>query len=97
MSVRASGFATCDKGERYIKQLTSHWSHKFPTFFAEDIGTVQFSDTDQAHMAVAPDGIAITLTTADAETNLRLREVIEKHLDRFAFREGALVYDWTEK
>ena len=96
MSVRASGFAPCDKPERYIQQLVSHWSHKLTTAFADGTGTVEFSPADRAEMAVAPGGIAITLTTGDAEKNVLMRGVIEKHIDRFAFREGALAYVWTE-
>ena len=44
-----------------------------------------------------PEGIAITLTTADMEENERMRGVIERHIDRFAFREAPLTYDWTEQ
>ena len=48
-------------------------------------------------MTARPEGIAITLTTADMEENERMRGVIERHIDRFAFREAPLTYDWTEQ
>ena len=43
------------------------------------------------------EGIAVTLTTADQEENERMRGVIERHIDRFAFREAPLTYEWTEQ
>jgi hypothetical protein len=42
-------------------------------------------------------GIGITLTTADRDENVRMREVVEKHIDRFAFREAPLTYEWKDQ
>ena len=36
------------------------------------------------------------MTTADADENVRMRGVIERHIDRFAFREAPLTYEWKE-
>lgn len=95
----ATGFAKCDKPERYIQQLVSHWSHKMATSYDEGdgMGVFPFSDTETAVMTARPDGIAITLTTGDPERNLHLRGVIARHLDRFAFREAPLTYEWTDQ
>lgn len=101
MSVTANGFAPCDKAARYVQQLVSHWSHKMAASWqAEAAGghaEFPFSDTTRAAMDTSERGIVITLTTADADENLRMREVIERHLDRFAFREAPLSYEWTEQ
>jgi hypothetical protein len=94
----AQGFAKCEKPERYIQQLVSHWGHKMATSYDEGdgMGTFPFSDVTSAVMTARPGGIAITLTTADREENERMRGVIERHLDRFAFREAPLTYEWTD-
>jgi len=94
----AQGFAKCAKPERYIQQLASHWSHKMATSYDEGdgMGTFPFSDVTSAVMTARPEGIAITLTTADREENERMRGVIERHIDRFAFREAPLTYEWTD-
>ena len=42
-------------------------------------------------------GIGLTLTTADRAENERMRGVVERHIDRFAFREAPLSYEWTEQ
>ena len=98
-AVTAQGFAKCKKPERYIQQLVSHWSHKMATTYDEGdgMGVFPFSDTDNAVMTAREGGIAITLVTADQERNEHLRGVLERHIDRFAFREAPLSYDWKER
>lgn len=93
----ATGFAPCERPERYIKQLVSHWGHKMATHYDEGdgMGAFPFSDTESAVMTARPEGIAITLTTAEDDRNAHLRGVIERHLDRFAFKEAPLSYEWT--
>ena len=95
----AQGFAKCEKPERYIKQLVSHWGHKFATSYDEGdgMGAFPFSEHTNCVMTARPDGIGITLTTADHDENVRMRGVIEKHIDRFAFREAPLTYEWTDQ
>jgi hypothetical protein len=95
-AVTANGFAKCEKPERYIQQVVSHWSHKMATNYQDGVGTFPFSDTQSAVMTARPGGIAITLVTPDQESNEHMRGVIERHIDRFAFREAPLTYEWTE-
>jgi hypothetical protein len=95
-AVTARGFAHCQKPERYIQQVVSHWSHKMATSYADGVGTFPFSELESAVMSAQPGGIAITLVTADPERNVHLRGVIERHIDRFAFREAPLTYEWKE-
>ncbi|KRA80765.1 DUF2218 domain-containing protein [Altererythrobacter sp. Root672] len=98
-SITAFGFAKCEKPERYIQQVVSHWSHKMATSYDEGdgMGVFPFSDIETAIMTARPDGIAITLTTGDAERNVHMRGVIERHIDRFAFREAPLTYEWKDQ
>ena len=95
--VTSHGLAHCEKPERYIQQLVSHWGHKYATTYDEGdgMGAFPFSDTTSAVMTARPGGIGITLTTADRAENERMRGVIERHIDRFAFREAPLTYEWT--
>ena len=95
-AVTAHGFARCEKPERYIQQVVSHWSHKMATSYADGVGTFPFSDTESAVMTAQPGGIAITLVTAEPTRNVHMRGVIERHIDRFAFREAPLTYEWTD-
>ncbi len=98
-SVTATGFAKCEKPERYIQQLVSHWSHKMATSYDEGdgMGLFPFNEHENAVMMARPGGIAITLTTGEKDRNVHLRGVIERHIDRFAFREAPLEYEWKEQ
>ena len=89
-----NGFAATASAERYIQQLIKHWSHKMATTYADGVGLVPFSDVVNATLTARDDGIAIALVTPTAEDDQRMREVIERHLDRFAFREAPLDYRW---
>ncbi|WP_246021792.1 DUF2218 domain-containing protein [Alteraurantiacibacter aquimixticola] len=97
-SVTALCLARCEKPEKYIQQLVKHWSHKMATSYDEGdgMGAFPFSEHENAVMMARPEGIAITLTTGDRERNEHMRGVIERHIDRFAFREAPLDYTWTE-
>ncbi|MEO6153895.1 MAG: DUF2218 domain-containing protein [Croceibacterium sp.] len=101
--VVAHGMGKCDKPERYIKQLVSHWSHKYATSYDEGangsggMGTIPFSETENAVMTARPQGIAITLVTGDHDRSVHMRGVIERHIDRFAFREAPLSYEWNSE
>ncbi|MCA0356802.1 MAG: DUF2218 domain-containing protein [Proteobacteria bacterium] len=83
-----------EKAARYMIQLAKHWSHKFEVryddtsaYFPLPLGTCRMS----AHR----DGLDITVEAADLEALSALEDVVAKHLDRFAFREGELKYGWT--
>ena len=100
-AVVAHGFAKCDKPARYIQQLVSHWGHKYATSYTADgdtggVGRFPFSDLESAVMAAQPGGIAITLTTPDQASSVHMRGVVERHIDRFAFREAPLAYEWKD-
>lgn len=96
--VTVQGFAHCENPERTIQQLVSHWGHKMATTYDEGdgMGAFPFSGTENAVMTARPGGIAITLTTGARTRTDHLRGVIERHLDRFAFREAPLTFEWQE-
>ena len=42
------------------------------------------------------DALAVSVDASDRAAFDEAREAIERHLDRFAFREGKLSFDWRE-
>lgn len=82
-----------ENGGKYVRQLCKHWSHKLETEVDGDVGKVTFP-TAVATMAADESGIAISITGEDREDVQRLTEVVERHIDRFAFREDPLTYAW---
>jgi len=89
------GRAPTASAGRYVQQLVKHWGHKFATSFADGRGEVPFSAETHAVFEAKDDGIAITLVTADLESAERMQQVIADHLNRFAFREGGLAFEWS--
>lgn len=81
------------QGGRYVRQLASHWSHKFPVEADGDKATIQFPAAVVTLDADAS-GIAVSIDAPEEATAERLTDVVAKHLDRFAFREAPLTYDW---
>lgn len=82
-----------DSGGKYVRQLCKHWSHKLETGVEGDTGTVTFP-TAVATMAADETGIAISITGEDRADVERLTGVVASHIDRFAFREAPLTYEW---
>ena len=83
-----------DKAARYMTQLAKHWSHKFEVVHDETSALFPLP-LGTCHMTAHADGLDITLEAADLEGLTRLEDVVARHLDRFAFREGELKYGWT--
>ena len=95
MTILSTATAATASGDRYIQQLVKHWGHKFETAYAEGVGTIAFGPDAALKLTSDAAAIHIELTTSDAERAERLRGVIENHIDRFAFREAPLAYNWN--
>ena len=92
-------------GSRYLQQLCKHWAHNMSVEFDTERGRVTFPR--DARGADWP-GDAIFTMIAGAETLdcrieasspghlAALKGAVERHLDRFAFREAPLTFDWRD-
>jgi len=81
---------------RYLQQLAKHWSHKMEVHFTPEEGTILFPNGSKLDMRADSETLDIVLTVPDGEDTARMREVVSSHLDRFAFREAPLTFDWRE-
>ena len=103
MSVTANGFAKTEKASRYLQQLCKHWEHNLKVEFSAEHGTLvsptdargaDWSGDGLATPDAKPDGLAIRVD-ASADGQLQgLKGAVERHVDRFAFREAPLGYVW---
>ncbi len=82
-------------GARYLQQLCKHWSHKLDVQLTENEGIVRFPNA-VATMTAGPDALAVTVEAEDDETLQRMKGVVASHLDRFAFREAPLPFEWSK-
>jgi len=90
-------------GGKYLQQLCKHWSHNLAVTLTPTHGTVIFPrdargadhpgdalvtfDAEGGRLAVRIDA------TSDAQLD-GLQQAVTRHLDRFAFREAPLTFDW---
>jgi uncharacterized protein len=90
---------------RYLQQLCKHWSHNLAVEFTPQAGTVVFPR--DARGADWPGDATLTLQAhgdslecqlqASADGQLAgLKDAVARHLDRFAFREAPLQFDWQD-
>lgn len=78
---------------RYLQQLCKHWSHKFAVDFTTEQGRIELPGAT-ATLKALPDALAVTLEGDEAATVETMKGVLADHLDRFAFREAPLPFDW---
>jgi uncharacterized protein len=90
----AKGRAKTATGSKYLQQLCKHWSHKFEVEFSETKGLVRLPSA-VATLEASPDALLVTIETDDAESVEQLKESVVRHLDRFAFREAPLPFEWS--
>lgn len=81
-------------GSRYLQQLCKHWSHKMPVEFDAEKGHIAFPNGTIAELAARAETLAVTLDVPEGEDTARMQRVVAEHLDRFAFREAPLAFDW---
>jgi hypothetical protein len=88
---------------KYLQQLCKHWQHNLSVVFTPEHGTVRFPKDARgadwtADALVTFDAGSDTLSVRiDASNDAHLdamQEVVARHLDRFAFREAPLAFDW---
>ncbi|MBJ6120972.1 DUF2218 domain-containing protein [Sphingomonas mollis] len=93
MSVSVARVPT-QSASRYLQQLAKHWSHKMEVAFTTEEGTITFPNGARLVMRAASDTLDVELSVPDEGDVARMRDVVSSHLDRFAFREAPLTFDW---
>ena len=78
---------------KYMQQLCKHWSHKLEVDLSEQRGVVKFPAV-VATFEPGADGLRVTIEGEEGEAVERMKGVVASHLDRFAFREAPLPFDW---
>ena len=100
---RAIANVPTSHASKYLQQLCKHWQHNLVVEFTADHGTVTFPKD-----ARGAEWTSDALVTFDAETDALsvridassdehvevMKGVVARHLDRFAFREAPLTFDW---
>ncbi|MCC7251083.1 DUF2218 domain-containing protein [Hyphomicrobium sp.] len=83
-----------EKASSYLVQLCKHFAHKTPTDYDESRGRVDFQPGLCVLHAVG-DQLSLRCEALNESTLLRVKDVVEVHLVRFAWREK-IALTWTE-
>ena len=92
---RTTGTFETPNASRYLQQLCKHFGHKIETTFDETSGTIAFPAAT-ATLAATPTLLTVALEVQDPAQVARMREVIDSHLKRFAFREEFEGMTWQD-
>ena len=88
---------------KYLQQLCKHWQHNLAVVFTPEHGTVTFpKDARGADWAAdalvtfdaGPDALSVRIDASNDDHLATMKDVVARHLDRFAFREAPLAFDW---
>jgi hypothetical protein len=103
--VASTALVPTENGSRYLQQLCKHWAHNLAVEFDAKQGKVTFPK--DARGADWPGDGVFTMAAGDTTLTCRieasasgqlegLKGAVERHLNRFAFREGELAYPWID-
>jgi uncharacterized protein len=105
MSFSATALVPTMSGSKYMQQLCKHWAHNLTVEFDATKGTVIFpKDARGAEwleqgvvtMTAQEDGLACRIDASAPGQLDGLKGALARHLDRFAFREAPLSFDWID-
>ena len=103
MTVSAIARVPTRQASRYLQQLCKHWQHNLAVAFTADHGTVTFPRDARGadwpgdalvSFEAAADALTVRIDASAAGQREALEGAVARHLDRFAFREAPLVFDW---
>ncbi len=103
MTLSATASVPTASASKYLQQLCKHWQHNLAVEFTAEHGTVTFPR--DARGADWPGDALVTFDAGDQALTVRidasveaqlegLKGAVARHLDRFAFREAPLPFDW---
>lgn len=106
MSYTSTARVPTTNGKRYAAQLGKHWAHNLSV--EEDVDVRRITFPRDARGADWPGNGVATLDPSPGTLTCRieasapgqleaLKAAIERHIDRFAFREAPLAYDWEDE
>jgi hypothetical protein len=88
---------------RYLQQMCKHFAHKIEVEFTPEAGRIIFPRDGRganhpgdgvATLAATAEALTVKIEATSAEQLDGLKGAVSRHVDRFAFREAPLAFDW---
>jgi hypothetical protein len=95
MHVTTGTFATAN-GSKYLQQVCKHFAHNREVAYTETEGSCRF-DMGTAYLTADETGLTVRFELHNDDAFEAAQNVIDSHLERFAFREDfkRMDWDWT--
>ena len=103
MSLSTTARVPTAHASKYLQQTCKHWEHNLAVVFTPEHGTIVFpKDARGANFPgdatvtfdAEPDALLVRIEASAVEQLEALQGAVARHVDRFAFREAPLAYDW---
>lgn len=105
MSVVSTAHVPTASASKYLQQVCKHWQHNLAVEFDATKGRIVFpEDARGANWAgdglvtltAHPDALECKIEASEPGQRDGLKGALARHIDRFAFREAPLTYDWPD-
>ena len=93
MSLTATSRVATERGERYRKQLASHFGNRVEVVESADGTVLKWGSGGTTTLTVEPDALVMRAEATDAEGLERVKDVTGRHLERFGEKDN-LVVTW---
>lgn len=93
MSVTSTARVVTDRGERYRKQLASHFGNRIEVAESSAGTVLTWGFGGTTTLTVEPDALVMLAAADDAQTLDQVKDVTGRHLERFGEKDG-LVVTW---
>lgn len=103
MTYSSSAMVPTPNASRHLQQLCKHWAHNLTVEFTPEQGKVIFprsargnnwKDDAVVTMIAHPGHLECRIDASELDQLGGLKDALARHLDRFAFREAPLTFDW---
>ena len=105
MTFDAEAIVPTENAKKYAAQLGKHWSHNlaveekgeaYVITFPKDARGADWPGDAQVTLAPEADALRCRVEATSQAQLDGLKGAVERHVDRFAFRELPLRYDWLD-
>lgn len=105
MTVSSEARVATPNAKRYAAQLGKHWAHNLAVEEDGDIRRITFPRDARgadwpgpgvATLDPSPEALTCRIDASAPGQLEALKGAVERHIDRFAFREDPLTYDWRD-
>ena len=94
--VRSSGIFRSQDARNYLLRLAKHFSHKVEVHHDHDQGRARIGfSCGTVLIAAEDDRLSLEVYSQNVEDRRETEDVLESHLERFAFREAPVSIVWT--